>query len=162
MRLPWLILILAAPSAGPRSRPPEIAFQKHTLDLGANETCALADLNGDGRLDIVSGENWYQAPRWVKHRFREIPFVNNYVDVFSDLPLDVNADGRTDVVSCSWFDRRLAWWENPGGRVGLWKDHTIDSGFPVEFCFLADLDNDGQARELLPQFGSEKAPLAWY
>jgi len=162
MRLPWLILILAAPSAGPRSRPPEIAFQKHTLDLGANETCALADLNGDGRLDIVSGENWYQAPRWVKHRFREIPFVNNYVDVFSDLPLDVNADGRTDVVSCSWFDRRLAWWENPGGRVGLWKDHTIDSGFPVEFCFLADLDNDGQARELLPQFGSERAPLAWY
>jgi len=31
----------------------EISFRKHTLDLGRNETCAVADLNGDGRLDIV-------------------------------------------------------------------------------------------------------------
>ena len=25
-----------------------------------------------------------------------------------------------------------------------------------------DLDNDGKAREVLPQFGNAKAPLAWY
>jgi hypothetical protein len=32
----------------------------------------------------------------------------------------------------------------------------------VEFSFLVDIDNDGKARELLPQFGNVKAPLAWY
>jgi hypothetical protein len=32
----------------------------------------------------------------------------------------------------------------------------------VEFSFLVDLDNDGKARELLPQFGDNNAPLAWY
>ena len=32
----------------------------------------------------------------------------------------------------------------------------------VEFAFLVDLDNDGKARELLPQFGDQKTPLAWY
>lgn len=153
---------LAGVTAPPRGRPPEILFEKRTLDLGANETCVFADLNGDGRLDIVSGENWYEAPHWVRHKFRAFDFVNNYIDDFSDLPLDVNGDGRIDVVSCSWFARRLAWWENPGSGAAFWKDHTIDSGFPVEFCFLVDLDNDGRARELLPQFGSEKAPLAWY
>jgi len=31
----------------------------------------------------------------------------------------------------------------------------------VEFAFLADLDLDGKARELLPQFGNTSA-LAWY
>jgi hypothetical protein len=33
------------------SRPPDIRFNRHELDVGANETCALADINGDGRLD---------------------------------------------------------------------------------------------------------------
>ena len=33
------------------------------LDNGASETAAVADVNKDGRLDIVSGENWYEGPR---------------------------------------------------------------------------------------------------
>ncbi len=162
MELRWLLVPLLLSSPAPRSRPPEIPFAKHMLDAGAAETCAVADINRDGRPDIVSGEFWYEAPRWQAHRFREILFTNNYVDNFSDLILDVNGDGRPDVVSCSWFTRRIAWWENPGRGGGAWKDHAIDSGFPVEFCFLVDLDNDGRAQELLPQFGGQKAPTAWY
>lgn len=143
-------------------RPPEIPFRKHVVDLGASETCAFADLNGDGRLDIVSGEFWYEAPAWKPHRFREILFTNNYVDNFSDLPLDVDGDGRTDVISVSWFRRRIGWHRNPGRAGAAWTETVIDSGFPVEFAILADLDNDGRARELLPQFGQEQAPLVWY
>ena len=144
------------------SRPADIPFEKHTLDLGANETCAIADISGDGRPDIVSGENWYEAPTWTRHKFRELNFSNNYVDNFSDLALDVNGDGRIDIISASWFSRRLAWFENPGKSGGSWKEHPIDSGAPNEFAFLVDLDNDGKAREVLPQFGDEKTPLAWY
>lgn len=144
------------------SRPPDIPFRQHVLDLGANETCTLADINGDGRLDILSGENWYEAPSWRQHRFRSLPFTNNYIDNFSDLSLDVNGDGRMDVVSVSWFSRRIAWFENPGLLDRPWREHLIDSGFPVEFAILADLDNDGKALELLPQSGSMDHPLAWY
>ncbi len=32
----------------------------------------------------------------------------------------------------------------------------------MEFAFLVDLDNDGKAREVLPQLGNRKMPLAWY
>ena len=143
-------------------RPGEIAFEKHTIDLGANETCAVADVNRDGRLDIISGENWYEAPRWTRHKFRTLGYTNFYIDNFSDLALDVNGDGWADVVSCSYFSQRLAWWQNPGKGGGDWKEHPIDTGQSSEFVFLVDIDNDGRARELLPQYGQETAPLAWY
>jgi hypothetical protein len=159
-----LVILLASFSlfSWTKGRPDGIAFQKHTLDLGANETAAFTDINGDGKLDIVSGENWYAAPKWTRHNFRKIFFSNNYIDVFSDLPVDVNGDGRVDIVSCSWFGKKISWHENPGRGLGVWKEHTVDEGHNVEFCFLVDLNNDGKALEVLPQFGSETAPLAWY
>src|SRR5438067_10799885 len=134
------------------TRPDDIAFERRMLDPGASETVALADINGDGHVDIVSGEFWYEAPRWIKHRFRQIDFTNNYVDNFSDLALDVNGDGRIDIVSFSYFGKRVYWSENPRNAQGPWKDHTIATGFPTEFAFLVDLDNDGKAREVLPEF----------
>ncbi len=132
------------------------------LDPGASETCALADVNRDGKIDIISGENWYEAPGWTKHKFRDLPFTNNYVDAMSDLALDVDGDGFPDVITVSWFGKKMAWWKNPGKAAVAWKELLIDSGSPVEFAFLVDIDNDGKARELLPQFGDDKAPLAWY
>jgi hypothetical protein len=143
-------------------RPPDIPYQVHRLDPGANETAALADVNRDGRLDIVSGENWYEAPSWQKHPFRELNYTNNYVDAFSDLPVDVDGDGFPDIVTATWFARKLAWWKNPGRSGGPWKESVIDSGYPIEFAFLVDLDNDGQRREILPEAGSASAPLAWF
>lgn len=156
------LLLTASWLALAAGRPPEIPFDKHTLDLGANETCAFADVNGDGRLDIIAGENWFEAPRWTRHRFRELNFTNNYIDAFSDLPLDVDGDGHVDVITATWFSRKLSWWRNPGQGRGQWRERDIDSGFPIEFAFLVDLDNDGRAREVLPQFGPAKAPVAWY
>ena len=61
-----------------------IPFRKHTLDLGCCETVTVADINCDGRLDIVSGENWYEqiqpepgrGPRFIKHKFRELGYTD--------------------------------------------------------------------------------------
>lgn len=144
------------------SRPSDIPFEKHTIDLGASETAAVADIDGDGKLDIISGENWYQAPRWTKHKFRSLNFQDNYVDDFSDMPLDVNGDGKIDIVSGSYFGRKLYWSENPGGGAGEWKEHLIDSGYPMEFALQVDLVNDGKKRQILPEYDKPDAPLAWY
>ena len=38
----------------------------------------------------------------------------------------------------------------------------MDTLSPIEFAELVDLDNDGKADEVLPEFGDETAPLAWY
>jgi hypothetical protein len=142
-------------------RPADIPFEKTTLDLGASETAAIADLNGDGKPDIMAGDTWYASPKWTPHKFRELGYSNNYIDNFSDLVFDADGDGLQDVVSCSWFSKRLAWWKNSGGP-GRWAETAIETGAPIEFCFLVDMDNDGNAREVLPQFGDNKQPVAWY
>src|SRR5579872_2108448 len=49
----------AALIAWSASRPAEIVFERQMIDPGASETAAVADINGDGKLDIVSGEYWY-------------------------------------------------------------------------------------------------------
>jgi hypothetical protein len=142
----------------------EIPFAKHPIDLGQNEPAAFADINRDGHPDIVAGENWYEGPRWTRHHFRSLLFTQNYIDDFSDLPIDVNGDGYPDIVSCGWFSKSLWWNENPGraAATAQWKSHEIQNGFNIEFCFAVDLDNDGKKREILPQFGNLEAPLSWY
>jgi hypothetical protein len=157
-----LTFTLTATLALAQSRPPDIAFTPRALDPGASETAAVGDMNRDGRLDIISGEFWYEAPAWTKHRFRELGYSSGYIDNFSDLVVDVNGDGYADIVTVSWFAKKMSWWKNPGRTRTAWAEIPIDSGFPIEFAFLVDIDNDGKALEVLPQSGDEKAPLAWY
>ncbi len=160
MRVQPLILACAAIGLA-ASRPPDIPFRIHPIDLGASETAAVADINRDGRLDIVSGEHWYQAPQWTKHQFRELGFSNNYIDAFSDLPVDVDDDGYTDVATVTWFARKISWWKNPGkAGTGRWSEMPINAGFNVEFAILADMDNDGRAHEIVPQ--ENGTGQSWY
>ena len=140
----------------------EIPFRAHELDLGRNETSAFADLNGDGVMDIIAGENWYEGPVWKKHKFRSFGFFKNYIDNFSDLPIDVDSDGAMDVVSVAWHGKRVAWFKNPGKGLGEWSEHLIDRGANVEFAFLVDINNDGVRRELLPQFAGPESTTAWF
>lgn len=145
-----------------QSRAPEVPFRIQMIDSGASETAAFVDLNGDRRLDIVSGESWYEAPAWTKRPIREINFNGQYIDNFADVPIDVDGDGAMDVVQFGYFSNNFIWLKNPGRRGGAWRATEIDAGFPTEFALLVDLDNDGRARELLPQFDRPNAPLNWY
>ncbi len=144
------------------SRPADLAFRIHAIDPGASETAAVADVNGDGRLDIISGEYWYEAPDWTRHRFRDVAFASNYIDSFSILPLDADDDGDIDLVDVSWFAKHVAWWRNPHGQAGeaRWEEAEISTCCNVEFAMLADMDNDGRPREVLAQ--ENGTGQSWY
>jgi hypothetical protein len=113
------------------------------------EACGVADLDNDGDLDIVSGDTWYEAPDWVPHSMGLIRNIGGYRVDFADLPLDVDADGLTDVVSCSWHDRGIFWRRNPGTDTSSWKMDVLDQPGNMETAILADVDGD-KVLDVLP------------
>jgi hypothetical protein len=132
------------------------------IDPGYSETVAVADLNRDGKPDIISGESWYEAPTWKKHQLREIDYTRGYIDNFTDIPMDVDGDGWVDVVQFSYFAHNIIWLRNPGKSGGTWKLTEVDNSGPTEFAFLVDLNNDGKSLELLPEFDRPNVPAAWF
>ena len=157
-------LALAATLASIPAQTADPAFRVQAIDPTVqSETAAVVDLNNDRKLDIISAESWYEAPTWTKHPLRSINRASGYVDDFSDLPVDVDADGFIDIVQIGYFARRLEWLKNPGRADGAWTVNEIDAVGPTEFAFLVDLNNDGKSFELLPQFTrAANLPAAWY
>jgi hypothetical protein len=159
----WLLVGVMFGLAIALAPAPDTPFQIRQIDSTESETAAVADLNNDKRPDIIAAENWYEAPQWTKHSLRAIQRASGYVDDFSDLPVDVDADGYIDIVQIGYFARKLEWLKNPGKSGGAWRVNEIDAVGPTEFAFLVDLNNDGKPLELLPQFTrAANLPAAWY
>ena len=74
----------------------------------------------------------------------------------------MDGDGWVDVVQFGYFSSKIVWLKNPGKRGGAWAVNEIDASGPTEFAFLVDLNNDGKAQELLPEFDRANVPLAWF
>ena len=66
------------------------------------EGITTLDMNGDGRLDILSGAYWYENPGpqggvWKQHQYRTVGIHDEFVSDAGEWTVDVNHDGAPDV-----------------------------------------------------------------
>ena len=140
-----------------------VKFVTHRLGTFRSESLGVADFNGDRKLDIVAGAWLYLAPDWKAVKIRTLAGEvdgqgKGYHDDFMNLPLDVDGDGKPDVVSCGWFSKSVRSYRNQLGQAGDWPETIADTGVNFEAGELADIDGDDQAREILP----DCQPTWWY
>lgn len=55
-----------------------VHFVIKLLTVDDNEGCDIADFDGDGKLDVVAGRNWYRNDEWVPRPVRIIEDDNGY------------------------------------------------------------------------------------
>jgi hypothetical protein len=147
-------------------RPHEIIFSPVKIDGPAQdpanhsywfgpfaEAVAVFDINGDGRLDIACGKNWYEnmgrsgppgfeTVKWVKHaNYREDADVFGPItDDGGEAALDVNHDGKPDLIASGWLKMSgIYWYENPGNTGQQWKGHLIHKARNMEGFVMGDI-----------------------
>ncbi len=125
-----LVVCLPAVPAADAKDDTGITWKKTVLDkVFRSEGVAVADVNKDGKLDILNGEAWYEAPDWKMHPIRKLGDygngLGNYSNSFACWPEDLNGDGYPDLIVIGYPGKPCHWFENPRGGTGEWKQHEI-------------------------------------
>jgi hypothetical protein len=154
----FLILATSAPAQvedkpAKKSKPtPVITWKKTVVDRAfRSEGVAVADVNKDGKMDIIAGDVWYEAPDWEMHVIRKgdkyQPKGYNplgYSQTFAVFAEDINGDGWPDAIVIGFPSEPARWYENPGKKGGLWKEHIITHSACNETPLYADLFGTGK------------------
>lgn len=137
------------------------------LCVDANEGIDLADLNRDGKLDVVAGRNWFAAPEFAARPLRKIDDWNGYVESNGDFAYDVDRDGWVDVIAGSFIPTTVHWYRNPGAeglqRGQLWEQQLLmETGASQnEAQLLSDLDGDGTPEWVVNSWNGANPLVVW-
>jgi len=131
----------------------EIGWERQKLDdRFRSEGVAAADVNRDGRLDVLAGDVWYAAPDWTIHEIRppgEFVAGKGYSTSFANFASDVNGDGWDDFILVGFPGAEFYWYENPQNETGHWKEHLIWHSACNESPDFEDVDGDGKPELIL-------------
>jgi FG-GAP-like repeat/FG-GAP repeat len=151
------LLIIIAHLAEAQTAGKDVRFKKyHLWDEFYTEAATVADVNKDGKTDIIAGARWFEAPEWKAHdiwKHKKFYYTKGYSDSFLNFATDVNEDGWVDLICFDFPGKEVYWFENPAGVETLWKRYLIDSIASNESPMMVDVDGNGKM-DLV--YGNEK------
>jgi VCBS repeat protein/FG-GAP repeat protein len=141
----------------------KVVFKKTIIDHEfRSEGVAVADVNRDGKLDILAGNLWYEAPNWVPHEIapvQKFDAARGYSNSFLNYTSDINGDGWPDQIVFGFPGKEAFWRENPKGKPGHWKEYLISRTANSESPAFADLLANRSAVLVFPYSARS---MAWY
>ncbi|MDC1250318.1 Ig-like domain-containing protein, partial [Flavobacteriaceae bacterium] len=126
-----------------------------------------ADMDGDGDMDIVSASfyddtiAWYENDGNANPTFTAADIATSADGATSVFAADMDGDGDMDIISASYNDDTIAWYENDGNVNPTWTAADIDtSADAAHSVFAADIDGDGDM-DILSASQLDDT-IAWY
>ncbi len=165
-----LVLLGALSIAAAQQPAPPIQWKKTVLDkVFRSEGVAIADVNKDGKMDILNGEAWYEAPDWKMHEIRKLGDYKDgqhgYSNSFACWTDDFNGDGYPDLIVIGFPGAPCHWFENPKGKPGHWKQHEIWHSACNETPQYVDLFGKGKRVLVMgwqPKGKDNEGQMAWF
>ncbi|MEM7373175.1 MAG: VCBS repeat-containing protein [Bacteroidota bacterium] len=165
----WSVLIIALSitflSCRQQAEPDkEMRFRKEIIyEKFIGEGIAVADVNKDGKKDLLAGSFWFEAPHWQAHEMREphhFDHTKEWSDAFFSFSMDVDQDGWMDWIRVGFPGKPVWWYRNPQAAEQHWEAFLIDSAVCNESPLFVDVDADGR-QDLV--FGNEKTrEMFWF
>jgi hypothetical protein len=164
------IVALAMPAVRAADTAPPITWKKTVIeDKFRSEGVATADVNHDGKLDVLTGDSWYEAPAWTRHDIRKPgdygDGLHSYSDCMACWSDDLNGDGWADQIVVGFPGNPAYWYENPRGASGYWPRHEIWHSACNETPLYAELFGDGRRVLVMgwqPKGKENEGQMAWF
>ena len=125
------------------------------------------DIDGDGDMDVLSASFYDDKIAWYENTDGQGSFGSQQIitaNVDGARPVyatDIDGDGDMDVLSASYYDDEIAWYENTDGQGSFGSQQIITTNaVGAYWVYATDIDGDGDMDVLSASLNDNK--IAWY